>query len=101
MAGWLAAPAGGGFDARSVTEAADEIERLRAEVEAWRSLDKVRLETIRQGLTEMRRLQALIDTLGEARTLFNDDPWTEAGWDAYTAARNALFAAATPKEDVP
>jgi hypothetical protein len=30
MAGWLAAPAGGGFDARSVTEAADEIERLRA-----------------------------------------------------------------------
>jgi hypothetical protein len=32
MAGWLAAPAGGGFDARSVTEAADEIERLRAGV---------------------------------------------------------------------
>ena len=50
---------------------------------------------------EVVRLQALIDAWAEARTLFNDghDPWTEAEWDAYTAARDALLAAATPKED--
>jgi hypothetical protein len=96
MAGWLAAPAGGGFDARSVTDAADEIERLRAEVEARRSLDKVRLETIRHGLTEMRHLQALIDAYAAAfkyatRPKFMDD--------RYRAAHHAILAAATPKED--
>ena len=104
MAGWLAAPAGGGFDARSVTEAADEIERLRAEVEAWRSLDKVRLETIRQGLTEMRRLQSLIDALADAYNAMEplrQDPNAEV-WplmNVWQDALHALLDNATPKED--
>jgi hypothetical protein len=70
------------------TEAADEIERLRAEVEAWRSLDKVRLETIRQGLTEMRHLQALIDAVAAADTHAK-----------LNTALDAILAAATPQED--
>ena len=51
MAGWLAAPAGGGFDARSVTEAADEIERLRAEARDQRFV----IEALNASVDRMER----------------------------------------------
>ena len=75
-------------------EAADEIERLRTEV-------AVLAMQLSAAEIHANELQALIDAWAEARTLFNDghDPWTEAEWDAYTAARDALLAAATKEDD--
>ena len=84
-----------------IAAAADEIERLRAENEALNAMFEKRRNLAIQFADEGDYLQALIDAWAEARTLFNDghDPWTEAEWDAYTAARDALLAAATPQED--
>jgi muconolactone delta-isomerase len=76
MAGWLAAPAGGGFDARSVTEAADEVERLRAR-------EAARARLLLRQTERANRLQALIDAY--------------ARMEAFS--EEALLAAATPKED--
>jgi len=48
-------------DAEQVRNAAREITRLRTENEAWRSLDRTRLDMLRQSAAELRRLEQLID----------------------------------------
>ncbi len=93
MAGWLAAPAGGGFDARSVTEAADEIERLRAENQRLTDENARAWNACNEECERKEQLQAKIDAYAAGRRDLG------VPFDVFMAAHDALLAAATPKED--
>jgi len=105
---WRAAGQGCTSLCRECT-AADEIERLRDENEAWRSLDQIRLKLIRMGLAETARLQALIDSWAVAHeawmvrcatnSLYPELPADSVGLPTLMKAERVLLAAATPKED--
>jgi len=90
-------------------EAADEIERLRAEVGALQALYEQRRELLRNCDTEVRalrrekqQLQALIDAYAEAHAVWaaaeplSTDQHEQMG--VVMEMRNALLAAATPQE---
>lgn len=87
-------------DASVGIEAADEIERLRAELDAFRASSVIRGENVLRLEASNARMRAYIERVAECpcchetqtcvqECTFEKDDWHE--WDAMMAAREALY----------
>lgn len=78
---------------RLYVEAADEIERLRAQNEAWRARDGRQVDQLRQALDDVERWQAKVArATDENEQLRVDSQWWEESSDQWRATAERLQA---------